>query len=288
MRIVVLLVFALGIGLAAMAVQLARGQIGQFERERNALLARQAEMPPLAVVVVAKHALKYGERFTAEDLTTARIQADRLPEGAFRSVMAEQGTAEAQGAVFLKGEPRPRAARRGFGANEILLADKVTAPGVDAGIIASVQAGMRAFTIQADLTSGVSGFLRPGDRVDVYWSGGIDGQPVTKLLDSNLRLIAVDQNANAERAADAVAVRTVTVEVTPEQVAELTLAQTTGKLNLSLVGLQDTAAPGAIEVNRNDLLGIQARPAAPAAARSCTIRTRKGGDVVDTPIPCTN
>lgn len=288
MRIVVILVFALGIGLAALAVQLARGQIGQFETERDTLLARQAEMPPLAEVVVAKRALKYGERFSAEDLTTARVQADRLPEGAFRTVMAEQDTPAAKGAVFLKGETRPRAARRGFAANEVLLASKVTDPGVDAGIIAAVQAGMRAFTIQADLTSGVSGFLRPGDRVDVYWSGAVDSQPVTKLLDTNLRLIAVDQNADAERAADAVAVRSVTVEVSPEQVAELTLAQSTGKLNLSLVGLLDTSAPGAIEVNRNDLLGIRALPAAPQAARTCTIRTRKGGDVVETPIPCTN
>lgn len=288
MRIVVILVFALGIGLAAMAVQLARGQIGQFERERNALLARQADMPPLAEVVVAKRALKYGERFTADDLTTARVQADRLPEGVFRAISAEQGTPAAKEAIFLKGETRPRAARRSFAENEVILVSKVTDPGVEAGIVAALQSGMRAFTIQADLSSGVSGFLRPGDRVDVYWSGAIDGQPVTKLIDSNLRLIAVDQNADAERAADAVAVRTVTVEASPEQVAELTLAQSTGKLNLSLVGLMDRTATGAIEINRNDLLGIQARAAAPQAARTCTIRTRKGGEVVEMPIPCTN
>ncbi|WP_420344855.1 Flp pilus assembly protein CpaB [Paenirhodobacter sp.] len=287
MRIIVILVFAAGLALAALAVQLARGQFGAFEAERNALLARQADMPPLADVVVVSRALKYGERFTAKDLAIAKVQADRVPEGAFRTITGAQDAADT---VFAEGETRPRATRRSYAPNEALLAPKVTAPGVDAGILAALNPNMRAFTIQADLTSGVSGFLRPGDRVDVYWSGSISDQPVTKLIDTNLRLIAVDQNADAERSADAVAVRTVTVEVSPEQVAELTLAQSTGRLNLSLVGLDDTSEIGAIEVNRNDLLGIQpVRAAAPAApARVCTIRTRKGGDVIETQIPCTN
>ena len=58
MRIIVILVFAAGLALAALAVQLARGQFGAFEAERNALLARQADMPPLADVVVVSRALK--------------------------------------------------------------------------------------------------------------------------------------------------------------------------------------------------------------------------------------
>jgi pilus assembly protein CpaB len=61
----------------------------------------------------------------------------------------------------------------------------------------------------------------------------------------------------------------------------------------SLVGLEDTTQGGAVEIDSNGLLGISAPVAEPvaeaaAAPKICTIRTRKGGDVVEIPIPCSN
>jgi len=57
-----------------------------------------------------------------------------------------------------------------------------------------------------------------------------------------------------------------------------------------LVGTGDDTVVEAVEVNSATLLGIQA--AAPAAqierARECSIKTRRGAEVVDIPIPCTN
>lgn len=84
--------------------------------------------------------------------------------------------------------------------------------------------------------------------------------------------------------------RTVTIEGSPQQVAALALAQQTGRLTLSLVGTNDTATVGALEIDRNSLLGIQEEVAAPEAPKEkvCTIRTNKGGEVVETVIPCTN
>ena len=72
--------------------------------------------------------------------------------------------------------------------------------------------------------------------------------------------------------------------------AGLALAQQTGRLTLSLVGTNDTATVGALEIDRNSLLGIQQEVAAPEAPKEkvCTIRTNKGGEVVETVIPCTN
>ena len=76
---------------------------------------------------------------------------------------------------------------------------------------------------------------------------------------------------------------------TPEQVARLAQAQATGRLVMSLVGMGDDAEAGFVEVNSDTLLGIEQQAVAKVEEEKvCTIRTRKGADVVEIPIPCTN
>jgi pilus assembly protein CpaB len=86
--------------------------------------------------------------------------------------------------------------------------------------------------------------------------------------------------------------RTVTVEVSPQQVAALAQAQATGSLSLSLVGLTDDSVAQVIEVDQRALLGIvETAPVieeAPEVAQVCTIRERKGAEVIETPVECTN
>jgi pilus assembly protein CpaB len=179
--------------------------------------------------------------------------------------------------------------------NEVILAAKVTAPGEVAGISALLARGMRAFTIEVDVSSGVSGFLNPGDRVDVYWTGRIQGVgsggngEVTKLIQEGVQLVAVDQTSESGRTGATIA-RTVTVQVSPNQVAALAQAQATGNLSLSLVGRSDDTVSGAIEVDQASLLGIvpEAPIAEVEAEQECSIRTRRGAEVIDIPIPCTN
>lgn len=149
---------------------------------------------------------------------------------------------------------------------------------------------MRAFAISVNVTSGVSGLLRPGDRVDVYWSGPVQDREVTKLIQSNLSLIAIDQNADMDQFAPTIA-RTVTVQASPQDVASLAQAQRTGVLSLALVGASDDTLAGAIQVDQNQLLGIVEEEVVIEKAEVeevCTIRTRKGAEVVEIPIPCTN
>ncbi|KEO57045.1 Flp pilus assembly protein CpaB [Thioclava indica] len=289
MRMIFALFLAAGIGLAVVAVYMAQGQMAQFQAERDHYAELQKKFPRLANVVVSKKELKYGQRFTPEDLTIVRVEAAGVPKGAFSTIVAKQGTPEAKHAAFIEGETRPRAMLRSIEPLEPILAQKVTNPGVDAGIMANLQPNKRAFTIQVNVASGVSGFLRPGDRVDVYWSGNINGQPVTKLIQPDLDLIAIDQSADADRTAETQIARTVTAQVSPEQVAALTLAQSTGKLTLSLVGSRDTEQVGKIEIDRNQLLGIQDKQVEKVVTKKvCTIKTRKGSQVVETEIPCTN
>lgn len=289
MRLVFGLVLILGFGLAGFAVYMAKNYIhgyqAQLEQERTA----RGPNIETTEIYVAKRTLAYGERLKAEDVRLVKFPNAALPEGAFQSLDA----------LFPKGDVELRTVMRAIEAAEAILAVKVTEPGEDAGITTKLTRGMRAFAIKVDSTSGVSGFLRPGDRVDVYWTGNVGraGQrteddsvgDVTKLIEAGVQLIAVDQSANSDRTEASVA-RTVTVSVLPEQVAALAQAQSTGRLSLSLVGAQDDTVSGMIEVDQRQLLGLAMAPVAVNApeAQVCTIRTRRGADVIETPIPCTN
>ncbi len=284
MRVVFGLVLVAGVGLAGTAVYMVRGHFDQ----QSAALAREraaaaAQVPTVEVYAVNRQ-IVYGESLTKEDVVLIRYAEPFLPEGVFLT----------EDELFPDGGAELRQVVRQMEPNEPVLAIKVTSPGEPAGITSSITAGMRAFAINVDVASGVSGFLRPGDRVDVYWTGQVftsDGQDVTQLIESGLKLVAVDQTTDGNLAAASIA-QTVTVEVSPQQVANLAQAQATGTLSLSLVGQADDTVASAIEVDQRSLLGIaedvQVVEVVPDVAQVCTIRTRRGAEVVDTPIQCTN
>lgn len=290
MRMVFGLVLVIGLALAGFAVYMAQNYMADMQSQRDQLLAAQAKAPQLVDVVVVKKALKYGEKFTRDDLDIVKWQADKVPEGVFHQMVAAQGGDPANPPVFFEGETRPRAMLRSIEVFEPLLAKKITDPGVDAGINANLTPGMRALAINVDVSTGVSGFLRPGDKVDVYWSGNANGRDVTKLIQASVRLIAIDQSADTDRTDATQIARTVTVEATSEEVAALALAQSSGRLTLALVGAGDAAQTGTVEIDRNTLLDIADAPAPVEAApqKVCTIKTNKGGEIVETQIACTN
>lgn len=81
-----------------------------------------------------------------------------------------------------------------------------------------------------------------------------------------------------------------TVAASAQQVASLAQAQSTGQLSLSLVGSGDARTDEVIEVDQNALLGLveAETPQAIQEKEVCTIRTRRGAEVVEIEIPCTN
>ena len=164
MRLVFGLVLVLGLGLAGFAVYMAKNYIEGYQAELAQ--ERQSRDPAIDTVdvYVARKSLGYGEELTPEHvrLTPFPVVAAPCPRACIRLE---------RGAVPLKGENVPRRALRAIEKNEAVLAVKVTAPGEEAGITSQLSPGMRAFAIKVDVSSGVSGFLRPGDRVDIYWSG---------------------------------------------------------------------------------------------------------------------
>ncbi|NAZ35621.1 Flp pilus assembly protein CpaB [Rubellimicrobium sp. CFH 75288] len=275
------LVLVAGLGLAGTAVYMVRGYMAEQALALEAQRQAAAAAVPTVNVIAAKRTLLYGERITPDDIMFVRYAEPFLPEGVFRSVEE----------LFPQGPNVQRAVLRQMEPNEPLLAVKVTAPGEDAGLVARLSPGMRAFAVSVDVASGVAGFLRPGDRVDVYWTGQAPERgDVTQLIETGLRLVAIDQIADAHLSGVLVP-RTVTVEASPQQVAKLALAQSTGKLSLSLVGQGDSLVAAAVEVDRRAMLGIEEEAApsveiAPPPPPVCTVRTRRGAEVVETPVDC--
>lgn len=276
MRAIFGVVLVIGIGLAGFAVYMARDYISTYQAELAKERAARAAIVPTVDIYTVTRQIKYGERLTKEDVQIVSWPENAIPEGAF---MTEEE-------LFPAGDLELRTVLRTMEQDEAILAVKVTEPGEDAGVSSRLSKGMRAFAIRVDVASGVSGFLRPGDRVDVYWSGRAGESEVTKLIEAGVRLIAVDQTADEDRSSPTIA-RTVTVEASPKQVAALAQAQSTGSLSLSLVGAEDDTVSETVEVDQNLLLGIQAEEIVEVEEeRVCTIKTRRGAEVVEIPIPC--
>jgi pilus assembly protein CpaB len=250
--------------------------------EVQRLEAEKARLPEMTRIAVVTKPMAYGETLDPESVKLIAWQADSVPEGAFgdlEELFPEDGD--------------PRFVLRRFETHEPVIAEKITKPGEDAGITSRLSQGMRAFAIRVDVLTGVSGFLRPGDRVDIYWTGAGDSasslsRDVTKLIETNVKIIAVDQIADTDRTAPVVA-RTVTVEATPQEVASLAQAQSTGRLSLSLVGAEEVSAAEVVQVDQNDLLGIvEAAPEIVEKEEVCTTKIRRGAEVIEQEIPCTN
>lgn len=157
-------------------------------------------------------------------------------------------------------------------------------PGERGFLAAALGPGMRAVTVPVSATSGVAGFIFPGDRVDLVLTqevtGGGDGSPlrVSETIIRNIRVLAVDQRINArdeEGNQVAQSTSTVTFEATPRITEKIAVAQQIGQLSLSLRSLADNAAEleraiasGEVQVPENDdpraerrmLLAVASRP----------------------------
>ena len=284
MRMIFGLVLLVGLALAGAAVYMARGFISNTQAQLNHEREFRAKTGPLVQVFVVNKPMNYGDMLTKEDVQLIYWQESALPETAFQDAAL----------LFPDDGKEPRYILRQMEKFEPLLAVKVTEPGQPAGLTGQLAKGMRAFAVKVDVSSGVSGFVQPGDHVDIYWTGsvtGVDGE-LTRLIESGVKIIAVDQTADNGNSGATVA-RTVTVAASPEEVARLAQAAATGRMALSLVGVGDESVDnGTIEVDSNALLGILPEQQVVAAEvpveKICTVRNRKGNEVTETQIECTN
>lgn len=131
-------------------------------------------------------------------------------------------------------------ARENISAGEPITKGRYLVPG-DRGFLAAVlRPGYRAMAVPINATSGISGLIFPGDRVDILLThtvqrGGISRRASETVL-SNVRVLAIDQ-AISNPDGQARLGKNTTLEVTPKQAEMLTVVSELGKLSLSLRSL---------------------------------------------------
>jgi pilus assembly protein CpaB len=118
-------------------------------------------------------------------------------------------------------------------------------------LAAALGPGMRAVTVPVNASTGVAGFVFPGDHVDLVLTqqvqGGGDGPPlkVSETIVRNIRVLATDQRFTDKDEDGKQVIKTftnVTLEVTPRIAEKIAVADSVGKLSLSLRSISDNSA----------------------------------------------
>jgi pilus assembly protein CpaB len=161
-----------------------------------------------------------------------------------------------QGAYYVEGQPDSTrlagtVVRYAITAGQPVTRGALVGPEDRGFLAAALGPGMRAITVPVSSTSGVAGFVFPGDHVDMMLtqtvSGGGDGPPlkVSETIIRNVRVLATDQRITDKDADGKTVVKTfasVTLEVTPKIAEKIAVAQSLGSLSLSLRSLADNSA----------------------------------------------
>lgn len=220
----------------------------------TALLARNwlaqtkvaIDQPPVPVATPAKSVL-----VARGDIRRGQILR---PEDSVWQIWPEGGLDKN---YIVLGGPRTPESFAGWVANnpiaggEPITERKIIAPGNRGFMAAVLKPGMRAISIPVTIISGISGFIFPGDQVDLMLtytvptpaapSGGEAGKSAyehkaTETMLRNLRVIAIDQRLES-KPGEAFPAHTATLEVTAKQTEAIALASEIGKMTLALRSL---------------------------------------------------
>jgi pilus assembly protein CpaB len=222
----------------------------------NLVLARsQAAASTLetAPIVVVKKEIARGRLLAADLLEVKQWPKELVPAGAITKLE----------------EAEDRAALQAMIAGEPLFDAKLAAKGAIGGMASIIPPGKRAYTIQTKTSSSkVAGFVLPGNLVDVLLTfrgqtnDETGGGSTTTLLQA-VEVLAVGKQiepVGKTEVVDAQEIESVTLLVTPDQVARLDLGQTLGMLSLSLRNPNDLEAAETSPATIADIRFQQVKP----------------------------
>lgn len=166
----------------------------------------QPEREKTIRILVADRDFQRGERLTAD-----AVRWEEWPEKA----MSEAYITEASG-----GDPaelEKAVARSLIVANEPIIETKIVRAGSSGLLAAVLQPGMRAVTMRITPETGVSGFILPGDRVDIYYSEANDSnRTVTDIIFEDVRVLAINTVYSENPEMPVIEGANATIELSPE------------------------------------------------------------------------
>lgn len=208
---------ALYIVLAVVAGLIATVTVHKYVSLKTRVVTR-----PMAPVVVASQEIAPGTALSSSVVKTVSWPQELVPPGVPSSLAAVHERVVV--IPISKGEP--------------ILMSKLAPEGTLAGLGGLLTEGNRAISVRVDDVSGNAGFIKPGDHVDVLMSIAVPNaqdEHYSKTILQNIVVLSTGQIwEQQQQDQKPVIVKTVTLEVKPDQGEVLDLASNQGKIRLVL------------------------------------------------------
>ena len=175
---------------------------------------------------IAEVNLPMGIKLKAEQIKTVPFLEESLPPGYFSD------PDKLIGRVVIKT----------INSKELILESGLAPVGVKGGVTAILKPGKRAVALAGNKLMGVSGFVNPGDHVDILMqtTDPKTKGTINKTVFENVRVLATGTQLVTNAEGKPSPVDSYTLEVTPEEGERLTLAASSGKLQFALRSVLDS------------------------------------------------
>lgn len=230
-----------GLLLLAAVLAVAAGGVAYLYLKGTSAVASGQAIDTLPVVVCNED-LTFGTELEDGHLRIVPFPKNSIPMGAYATPDSIIGQTTK---VFLvAGEP--------------VLASKLSSIG--GGLSVRVPEGMRASSVEVNEVSGVSGFVLPGDRIDILCTidnapGQSQGVAVTKTILQNIEVVAAGVKTKVNKN-DHIRVQAVTMLVTPAQAEDLALGMFEGRIHLVLRNPVDHEIVAVAPTNTRNVFGL--------------------------------
>ena len=177
--------------------------------------------PRAGFAVVAAKDIVAGTPLSEAMLTTLEYGRLDLPHGHFQEISQVRG----------------RVALVPIRKNELIVEHRLAPVDVrTGGVLALLTPGRRAVAVQGDQIIGISGFIHPGNRVDVLvtWVDHETGENITAILLQNVPVLATGTKVQHTKTGEPAPMDVYTLELTPEETEILAHARNQGRLQFAL------------------------------------------------------
>jgi len=239
LRLIALIIFAAaaGLGAATLARDWMAQQQAAFNDKLNSL--QPVETEELAQVLVARKPIPVGTFLKPDMFRWAEWPEDGISD----TYLVKLEDAETDQIEDLLGAVM----RNSVTVGEPVTTGQIIRPGERGFLAAVLTPGSRAVSVPINATTGISGFVFPGDSVDLLLThtikGGQNVRRASETILRDIRILAVDQSVSNDDGKPVIA-KTATLEVLPKQAEKIAVAMEMGILSLTLRSLPVETAEG--------------------------------------------